>query len=293
MTKEEKISAIKDLLSKYVAERIKGMADGAVLRAFDVEAGFGDFLQKWLDSYHGEDKTPHYVIKELIKYMESIHKPYNVPYVLEVTEDSWSGEAPDFTLAIPAHVHNLLGCIEVNAYVGTDSGYDLVDVGLSVDFDKNITVRSATRFSGKIEAFSSVGETPELQHRQPVYTVKGFAPNEEGDIEGITEAMFVSALAEKINNVLFKDNTEEYRPTGDYHPATKKYVDDRISEDGSVSLSDYYTKGEVDTTLENFYTKGEVDEALSGVTVDLSGYYTKGEVYTKEEVDAALSWNNF
>lgn len=30
------------------------------------------------------------------------------------------------------------------------------------------------------------------------------------------------------NNVLVKTNTTEYTPTGDYHPATKKYVDDSI-----------------------------------------------------------------
>lgn len=28
------------------------------------------------------------------------------------------------------------------------------------------------------------------------------------------------------NKVLFKDNSVEYVPTADYHPATKKYVDD-------------------------------------------------------------------
>ena len=157
--------------------------------------------------------------------------------------------------------------MEVNAYVGTDSGYDLVEVGLSIDFGRNITVRNATRFAGKIEVFSSVGETPELQHRQPVYTVKGFAPDEAGDIDGITEGMLFEALAEKINNVLFKDNTTAYTPTAAYHPATKEYVDKRINVDCGLSLEDYYTKAQVDTTFGDYYTKAQVDEALENAAL--------------------------
>lgn len=35
-------------------------------------------------------------------------------------------------------------------------------------------------------------------------------------------------LIENPLNVLYKDNTDEYTPEGDYHPATKKYVDEAI-----------------------------------------------------------------
>ena len=42
---------------------------------------------------------------------------------------------------------------------------------------------------------------------------------------------FVTTLA---NNVLQKDNTVTYTPTTDYHPATKKYVDDSALGEGQT-----------------------------------------------------------
>lgn len=41
-------------------------------------------------------------------------------------------------------------------------------------------------------------------------------------------------------NAIEKDNTEEYIPTEDYHPATKKYVDD------TVDASDFIQSAEID-----------------------------------------------
>ena len=45
-------------------------------------------------------------------------------------------------------------------------------------------------------------------------------------------------------NILFKNNTTEYTPTGNYHPATKKYVDDKITygtEDLTAGTSELAT----------------------------------------------------
>lgn len=50
-------------------------------------------------------------------------------------------------------------------------------------------------------------------------------------------------IVDDVNNKLSKDNTEEYTPTGDYNPATKKYVDDSI--DGITN--DFQPKGEYAT----------------------------------------------
>ena len=41
------------------------------------------------------------------------------------------------------------------------------------------------------------------------------------------------------DNFLSKDNTLEYTPAGDYNPATKKYVDDQITERDNVLIIDY------------------------------------------------------
>jgi hypothetical protein len=182
MTNQEKLDKIKELLSKYVAERVKDIADGAVLRSVDADSMLDEFEQRWLENYHGEEKIPHYILREFIKYIEAIHKPYNVPYVLDVNDDSWYGEEPDLLIIISSEVHNLLGSIEVNVYERTSNDLALVECEVRVDDERNISIRSATRFSGKIEVFCSVGETPELQHRQPVYTFNDIGPDESGNI---------------------------------------------------------------------------------------------------------------
>lgn len=74
---------------------------------------------------------------------------------------------------------------------------------------------------------------------QTAYTSKGSATkvpqittNTLGQVTGITEVTItqpdISWKADK-TNVLEKDNTTSYTPTANYHPATKKYVDDWLS----------------------------------------------------------------
>ena len=66
-----------------------------------------------------------------------------------------------------------------------------------------------------------------------------------------TKAEFTSAR----KKYLPLDNTVEYTPTSDYHPTTKKYVDDAIAgvsggSGGGADLTNYYTKAEVDALLQ-------------------------------------------
>lgn len=60
-----------------------------------------------------------------------------------------------------------------------------------------------------------------------------------------------------LSNYLAKDNTTEFTPTADYNPSTKKYVDDKFS---SVPLIDSYTKTQVDTKLANYLAKDNLTE---------------------------------
>ena len=60
-----------------------------------------------------------------------------------------------------------------------------------------------------------------------------------------------------LSNYLAKDNTTEFTPTADYNPSTKKYVDDKFS---SVPTIDSYTKTEVDTKLANYLAKDNLTE---------------------------------
>ena len=51
------------------------------------------------------------------------------------------------------------------------------------------------------------------------------------------------------NNVIEKTNTKEYTPTGDYNPATKKYVDDKISSSTAGTIDET----DLDTILTDIY----------------------------------------
>lgn len=77
-----------------------------------------------------------------------------------------------------------------------------------------------------------------------------------------------------LSNYLAKDNTTGYAPTGNYNPATKKYVDD------SVKGINIPTKTSQLTNDSNFVIK---------TTNELTNYYTKNNTYTKNEVNALVA----
>lgn len=77
-----------------------------------------------------------------------------------------------------------------------------------------------------------------------------------------------------LSNYLAKDNTTGYAPTGNYNPATKKYVDD------SVKGINIPTKTSQLTNDSNFVIK---------TTNELTNYYTKNNTYTKTEVNALVA----
>jgi hypothetical protein len=76
-----------------------------------------------------------------------------------------------------------------------------------------------------------------------------------------------------LNNYLSKNNTIAYAPTGDYNPATKRYVD--------TSISNLFvpTKTSQLTNDNNYVTKS---------TSVLDNYYTKTNTYNKREVEALI-----
>ena len=76
-----------------------------------------------------------------------------------------------------------------------------------------------------------------------------------------------------LSNYLAKNNTIAYAPTGDYNPATKRYVD--------TSISNLFIPSKVSqlTNDSNYVTK---------TTSVLDNYYTKTNTYTKREVEALI-----
>lgn len=81
-----------------------------------------------------------------------------------------------------------------------------------------------------------------------------------------------------LTQFLSKTNTIAYTPTSDYHPATKKYVDDSIATlDSQKKIPTKLSQLENDM---NFIPKD---------TTDLVNYYTRSNLYTRAEVDLMIS----
>ena len=132
-------------------------------------------------------------------------------------------------------------------------------------------------------------------------------------IDNETEDPVYSATISNQNiSSLTKTNTWVYTPTGDYHPATKKYVDDLITTSiagisttsmematslptENISTSTIYLiKDEAASTdTENIYNEyiyvngGWENIGSTKTTVDLSNYYTKEEAEAK--IDEAIA----
>ena len=83
------------------------------------------------------------------------------------------------------------------------------------------------------------------------------------NVENRTMEMVMMMLEDSNNNFLAKTNTTEFVPTGDYNPATKKYVDDNVKT---------YTAGENITISENNVISANVSGGTDGNAVYT--YYT-------------------
>ena len=65
-----------------------------------------------------------------------------------------------------------------------------------------------------------------------------------------------SAIGNKANttDVLTKTNTTSFTPTANYHPATKKYVDDKMSSSGFTTIHEHSETGSYEDVSSKTYT---------------------------------------
>jgi hypothetical protein len=145
---------------------------------------------------------------------------------------------------------------------------------------------------GKVRYFGNTGSTIiELTPKE--YTALangGITVDTSGQISisegGVAEAMLASALQTKINNVLLKNNTTSFSPSGNYNPATKKYVDDAFGNAMSVA------HGQCKALV--FDTKNDLDEWLEGSATHPSEYVASdlniGDVLFIRDLDVPDYW---
>lgn len=100
------------------------------------------------------------------------------------------------------------------------------------------------------------------------------------------------------SNFLSKTNTNSYTPTSNYHPATKKYVDDSVS---GIDLSNYLAKNNTATfTPTGDYqpaTKKYVDDNAGGgsttpTIIDASSVYSLSDLPTASETQKTITNTN-
>lgn len=96
------------------------------------------------------------------------------------------------------------------------------------------------------------------------------------NVENRTMEMVMMMLEDSNNNFLAKTNTTEFVPTGDYNPATKKYVDDNVKT---------YTAGENITISEDNVISANVSGGIdSNAVYTYYAPYSDDDWFTEENV---------
>ena len=96
------------------------------------------------------------------------------------------------------------------------------------------------------------------------------------NVENRTMEMVMMMLEDSNNNFLAKTNTTEFVPTGDYNPATKKYVDDNVKT---------YTAGENITISEDNVISANVSGGTDTNTVyTYYAPYSDDDWFTEENI---------
>ena len=117
------------------------------------------------------------------------------------------------------------------------------EIDLTADRDKPISTAMQ-------EALEELDEKKMDREDGKVLTDNNFTDQQKADLQANTEARHShgnKALLDKLTdqdirnwngaNVLTKDNTTPWQPTGQYHPATKKYVDDKVVATGAADMT--------------------------------------------------------
>lgn len=137
------------------------------------------------------------------------------------------------------------------------------------------TITDLTNYTGSLDWYSERTIVGQDDSTQGVYLEEGCSiigvKITNGVVTEIDTDRSRSVTTEDFKlPVLSTSGKMAFTPTTDYHPATKKYVDDSITEINipEVNLTDYYTKEEVNEAIENI----DIPE------VDLSNYYKKSEI---------------
>ena len=152
----------------------------------------------------------------------SIYAPATGGTAGQVLKSSGSGEMPVWEN-------------QIDAYTKTESNKNFYT---KTQMDAKLNTKQNTLQEGSYISFEENGTTT---------TINVLYPKATSDLDGIMAKEDKSKLdGINLNNYLSKTNTTAYTPSANYHPATKKYVDDHTP---TIEVVDNLTSTDIDKPL--------------------------------------------
>lgn len=218
-----------------------------------------------------DDVIPTYILQTNIrpKYDESVEFTDVYDDLGKIINDN-PGKTVHLCLYIPTN-----GIYITLAYYGTMVCPDIrTSTAISASYPSFMTMnQNKARIILSLELNIDKTVTPYKAVVKKFSCVEGpteYAVTEDiSNVENRTMEMVMMMLEDSNNNFLAKTNTTEFVPTGDYNPATKKYVDDNVKT---------YTAGENITISED----NVISANVSGGT-DSNAVYTYYAPYSDDD----------
>ena len=217
-----------------------------------------------------DDVIPTYILQTNVrpKYDESVEFTDVYDDLGKIINDN-PGKTVHLCLYIPTN-----GIYITLAYYGTMVCPDIrTSTAISASYPSFMTMnQNKARIILSLELNIDKAVTPYKAVVKKFSCVEGpteYAVTEDiSNVENRTMEMVMMMLEDSNNNFLAKTNTTSFTPTGDYNPATKKYVDDNVKT---------YTAGENITISED----NVISANVSGGT-DSNAVYTYYAPYSDE-----------
>lgn len=221
------------------------------------------------------DLTDYYTKTETIKLIDSSLKKYYLTMSLPMS--MWNGNSYSLDNVTKKSIHDILK----DVYDNNRKSFEIILINSSIDYNtpKTITLycnEDVTQKPTIIRIYSDIlGGTHGELNNQSNLTSKFFS---------VSFVIYLSWSGDDFTfntgpittfssfEILRKDNLYPYTPTADYHPATKKYVDDSIANI-NIPMYTITTTDRINLTGKTYATPSEMTTLLNNILADA---YTKG-----------------
>ena len=239
-------------------------------------------------------------------HMYTFDMSKNVTFPATVTATTFSGSGASLTAlnatqltsgTIPAA---RLPVATSSALGGVKSGTDItIDANGNVSVNDSSHNHAATNITSGTLSSDRLPTVPIAKGGTGATTAAGALTNlgitataaELNYVDGVTSAIQTQLNAKAATSaVLTKTNTTSFTPTANYHPATKKYVDDKVSAAGgssSVTVTVATTAWAADTTYTGYGFKATV--TATGVTASNNIVVGMSATATLEQEEACAA----